>query len=244
MKFYNKRLFVLSICIDYFLPLFPLMLISMNAASAESDKYSIINNISRFQIRQSIDSHKLTGGTLSAFYLTKSKIFALGIVDYEKNRDSNDGMGRAELNVGGSIDDSPFGWVVRGKYYYQGQFVGAAGAQFNFNSISFLQEPLRKMQVHSFMQLMRSTNDHYFGRLELLHYFAVEILPRRFTVRGNNTLYITNDRKILRHSWADFIYSINRKYDVYYRLSYVNKDNDYLGKHGTTQYIGFRFNWE
>lgn len=210
---------------------------------AAEDGFSIANRVTRLQIRNAVDTNKITGATASSFLQAKNKIYFLGIIDYQLDYGQNNTNGRIEGNFGGPFFGSPVGWVTRGRVYYQNNAVAAAGVQLSFNELPQLGAALKKLGISTFVQVLRNSSDPYFGDSEVLHYYSVDIVPKQLALRGYNVFNSAGKSKAVLNTWADLIYSVNDRFDVYYRISDVSQANGYLGPPGTTQYLGLRINW-
>ncbi|MDO8990084.1 MAG: hypothetical protein Q7U91_10675 [Sideroxyarcus sp.] len=212
-------------------------------AVAEEDGFSIASSITRLQMRHTIDENDITSFTFSSFLQAKNKTYLLGILDYQMDQGRRNTNGRIEVNLGGPFSDSPLGWVVRGRSYYQEGSVAAAGLQLSFNELLGLGPVLKKSGITTFVQVLRNTSDPYFGDCEVLHYYSVDIVPKHIMLRGYNVFNNAGENGFVRNSWADLIYSLNDMFDVYYRINDVSQTNGYLGQRGVTQYLGVRTNW-
>ncbi|HIO00939.1 hypothetical protein OZ656_07165 [Marinobacter sp. LM1] len=217
--------------------------LSPGVATAEND-FSIANSITRFQVRHVIDTKETASLTFSSFLQAKNKTFLLGIVDYETDYRRHATNGRIELNLGGPFPDSPMGWIVRGRNYYKEDPAAAAGGlQLNFNKLPGLGSVLKNNGITTFLQLLRNANDPYFGDFEVLHYYSVDIVQKRLALRGYNIFTNGGGNGSVINLWADLIYSMNSRFDFYYRIDHVSDENGYLGQPGTTHYLGLRVNW-
>lgn len=211
---------------------------------AEGSPYSVAKSITRIQGRTSVGGDHIEGYTFSSFILTENKTFSLLILDYEKNKDRAISNGLFEYNVGHSMLNGPFGWVLRFRSYYRSSSVGAAGLQLNFNAINAFAPFLKDARLQTFVQLLGNTQDPYFGNYEILHYYNFDVAPKQFSIRGYNIVSETHSRSgTVRNSWADAIYSFNKSFDIYFRINYVSRDNEYLGLKGTTRFVGLRASW-
>jgi hypothetical protein len=210
---------------------------------AADDGFSVARSITRLQMRHTIDASDIASFTFSSFLLAKNKTFLLGILDYQADEERHNSNGRLEVNLGRPFSDNPMGWVVRGKLYYHGGSVAAAGLQLNFNELAGLGPVLTQSRLTTFVQLLPNTSDPYFGDYEILHYYSFDIVPKHMAIRGYNVFNGGDKDGFVRNSWADLIYSLNDRIDVYYRINYVSQTNGYLGPRGTTQYLGLRINW-
>lgn len=209
---------------------------------AAEDGFSIANSITRIQLRNTVDTNDIASLTASSFLQAKNRTYFLGVIDYQVNG-AHKTNGRIEGNLGGPFPGSPLGWVARGRVYYQQNSVAAAGVQLSFNELPELGPVLKKLGITTFVQVLRNTSDPYFGDSEVLHYYSVDIVPKQLALRGYNVFNSAGKDKAVRNSWADIIYSLNDRFDVYYRISDVSRANGYLGPPGTTQHLGFRINW-
>lgn len=212
-------------------------------AVAEDGGFSIVSSITRLQVREAIDESHISSYTFSSYLRAENKTYLLGIVDYQIDKDRDKKNGQVEVDIGGPLVDSPLGWAARGRLYYQQNSAAAVGLQLNFNDLPGLGTLLKKGRTTTFLQVFRNTNDPYFGDFEVLHYYNVDFIPKRLSLRGYNVFNNGKDAGAIKNLWADLIYSMGARFDVYYRINHVNKDNEYLGERGTAHYIGMRINW-
>lgn len=215
------------------------------AVTAE-DEFSIVRRVTRLQMRHTIDASDITSFTFSSYLQAKNKTYFLGILDFLTDQERHDTNGRIEVTLGSPFFESPLGWVVRGRLYYpyyKGDLAAAAGLQFSFNELPGFGSVLQKSGITTFVQLLGNTSDPYFGDLEFLHYYSVDIVPKRLALRGYNVFTSAGKDGFLRYSWADLIYSLNDRFDVYYRINDVSQENGYLGPDRVTHFLGFRVNW-
>lgn len=217
-----------------------------NIASVAAEDYSdfsIKSSITRLQVRHATDGEDIVSLTFSSFLQAENELFFLGILDYQTDLKQANPNGRIELNVGGPVSNTPLGWLIRGRSYYDEKSAAAVGVQLNFNEIPRLNDVLRDSQIHTFLQFLQNAEDPYFSRNEVLHYYSVNIVPKTVALRGYNVFSSGGEHRSVRNHWADLIYSLNNDYDIYYRIDYVSEDNAYLGAHGSVHYVGFRLNW-
>lgn len=213
------------------------------AAAAEGDNFSIVNTITRIQMRHTVDENNIVSFTASSFLQAKNRMYVLAVMDYQNDKRQRNTNGRLEINLGGPILESPVGWVVRGRSYYKEDSAAAMGLQFNFNEIPSWKPALKKAGITTFVQMFRNHQDPYFGDSEILHYYSIDIIPNQLALRGYNVFNKGGGMGFVRNSWADLIYSNSRKLDIYYRIVNVSHDNKYLGQAGTTHYLGLRVNF-
>ena len=124
-------------------------------------------------------------------------------------------------------------WVLRSQTYTGVGTIGSAGLQFNL---------VKNQRFNSFVQLFPLKTSPALGKYDALHYYSIQ-LNNKLSLRGNNQLIILQNNSNLLYCFVDVIYSINPRFDIYYRPSYSSHNNQYYGSKGVTNWIGFRINF-
>lgn len=202
-----------------------LLLISM-ASFADS-----VTGIARLQYRVSSEHDQTI--MQSVFLSFPNKLFLLEL--YENYYQPNP-FQHLDFTLGKEIPGQKkdvIDWVLRSQSYSGEGTVGSAGLQFNL---------FKDKQFNSFVQIFPLKTSPKLGRYDILHYYSIQ-LNNKISLRGNNQLVFMPDNSKLLYCFVDVIYSINSRFDIYYRPSYSSQNNQYYGSKGMTNWVGLRINF-
>lgn len=197
-----------------------------------------IQNISRLQVRFSDqDTQTIDQSTFLQF---PNKFYILE--QYQKNFPANSPPWSLNFNLGGNIpglgklsSKNIFDWAVRSQKYEGFNTVASAGLQINFTNA------MNSPRVQSFLQIFPIKTSNLLGSFDILHYYNIHI-SQNFSIRGYNQYIINIQHENLFYPFADFIYSVNKNFDLYTRASYLTGNTTFFGQKGLTLWLGCRFN--
>ncbi|OAD23929.1 secreted protein [Candidatus Thiomargarita nelsonii] len=213
---------------------------------ADSSKKSSIFNINRLQARYT--ENNALSFTQSVFIRSSvSQLFLLEVFEHTEAYDDKEAFNLLEINTGGALfdDNQPYriGWVARAQNASHSSTVYSLGMQFNLSNLESIKNLARKYKLNTFVQVFPFKNNDSFGDYDLLHYYSLRLYGK-LSVRGTNAWYHFNNEKNYVRALADFIYPLNRHFDVYTRYVYQNRDEVRAGELGSEWSIGFRYNFK
>lgn len=204
--------------------------------------------IARLQLRAS--DRDTWSVTESLFHSFGKGQYLLQIYDREEQLNSSYENERLELYLGSSISwkssETPFGIVARVQKWSNFDPIYSGGAMLNFNAIPMMVSTLKAWNLTTFLQVFSKNEGEQLGDGELLHYYqASKLFNTKAYVRGYNILYIREEELggDIVQLFADFIYPLHPRWDIYYRWAYVSVDTAQLGAKGNSSSIGVRFNF-
>jgi hypothetical protein len=210
-----------------------------------SNKNSIFN-INRLQARYT--ENNALSFTQSVFMRSSaSQLFLLEVFEHTEAYDNKEAFNMLEINTGGALfyDKQPYriGWVARSQNASNSSTVYSLGMQFNLSNLEPIKNFARQQKFNTFVQVFPFKNNDSFGNYDFLHYYSLKLYGK-LSVRGINTWYHFNNENNYIRALADFIYPLNRHFDVYTRYVYQNRDDVRSGELGFEWSIGFRYNFK
>ena len=203
--------------------------------------------ITRLQYR--VSDQDTWSVTESVFHRWDNSFYFLQIYNRDHDIRSDHDNERYEIYLGRpffvSNKKQPYGWVSRVQKWSSYAPIPSLGMELNFNQLPGFDELLSKAKARSFLQLHGKFRDDQIGNGEILHYYQVnQLLGSQLYVRGYNIYHLGEREKggDNYQIFADWIYPLHKKFDVYLRSGYLRYESPQLGEQGGSTEIGFRYN--
>lgn len=211
-----------------------------------TSNWSDFFNISRIQARYSAQ------GTIalaqSVFIRFPGKILFLETYDFEDRADDRGHAERFEINIGSPLPAVPeqyqkvFNLVGRFQKFTGVRPVFNFGGQVNISNLPNIESFAKKHKITTFIQLFPIYTNNDIGTFELLHYYSFPVYKKLYA-RGYNQLIDRKNKAHLVNMWGDIIYPLYKHFDIYYRLNYLNHDDEAYGQSGFENWLGVRVNF-
>lgn len=220
-----------------------ILLFITQTLNADENNSQSINDITRFQLRQSNFGNP--GWSQSTFIQFPNKFYFLDLYEQQYNTAYQPwhldvDVGQPIPGLGRNSQQDIFDWVVRGQKYCGVVPVLSAGLQWNFSNIPAFKKLFGK-KTQSFIQIFPIKTNNALGSFDIVHYYSIPLYAK-FTLRGYNQYIVRPNQSNLFYPWADIIYSVNKKFDVYERTSYLSSHDAVLGNQGFEYWLGLRIN--
>lgn len=209
---------------------------ALPSATPASSGWHPDSNINRLQARYLLnDAISLSQSS----YARWGAWFALADLEHTDRYETSPRYTRLETIVGAAPSGQPFGAAARFQGLTGQPAVWSLGMQFSLTELSFLKDAARRHNVNVFAQLFPLRSDH---NVDLLLYYQLP-LPGKLALRGNTNWMSTPGGRNYWRVFADVIYPVNRKFDVYLRFLNQNRSDIQYGITGTTWSLGARWNF-
>lgn len=179
------------------------------------------------------------GWSQSTFIQWSNKIYFLDLFEQQNNFDYQ--RWHLDMYVGQPIAGDLFGWVARSQKYDGIVPVLSGGLQWNLTNIQALKEKIN-LKTQSFIQVFPLKTSQDLGGVDFLHYFSVPIAGP-VSLRGYNQYIIRENTSNLYYPWADLIWSVDKNFDIYGRMSYQSAYDTVFGPPGFIFWAGIRINF-